>query len=77
VLSFSKVNVRNVIRGLDIYVLPLSAQKMTKLCDAWNLVTFRGLGDEFGGGGAIAKEPLTSAWELKQTSVLILIRPLM
>lgn len=41
-LLFSRINVPNVSRGLDFHMFPLRAQKMVKLCDAWNKVLFVG-----------------------------------
>lgn len=57
-LSFSRINVPNIASGLDFYAFPLRSQKMAKLCNAWNKVSYGGCGgDEFGCDGAMAKEP--------------------
>lgn len=59
-LLFSRINVPNVARGLDFHVFPLRAQKMVKLCDAWNTVLFVGVEGEFGGSDATANKPQTA-----------------
>lgn len=55
-LSFSRISVPNMAGELDFCAFPLRVQKMAKLCDAWNKVSYGGRGMNLD-GGAVAKEP--------------------
>lgn len=55
VLSFSRINVPNVASGWT-FTFPLRAQKMAKLCDAWNKIIFGVLGMNLGVMGQLLRK---------------------
>lgn len=43
-LAFLRIIVSNTANGLDFRVFPFRTQKIIRLCDAWNKVTYGGWG---------------------------------